>query len=265
MPIYTLTQNPKKIQNLLYWFDASDSNSLSLTAIGSATASVVSIRDKVSGVTLTNFGSQQPWYYYNRVNSKNSIYFLSQLHGITTLRSNSCTFSSIGSIYTVTKWGLTQSGDVFYNRAISIQPSSRGNGTTADFALGYRSINAYSLNTTVGPAFSAVVGQVFGISPSGNNSSVDSVGIDVFATRYTPGFTKVDQINTYGVKSQYMNVTYSITSSSNSLVIGNYHASSANLTGYVGNFCEFIYFNRFLNERENNQILQYLRSKWLGR
>ena len=105
MAIYTISTNPKNIDNIKYWFDSSDVSTLSLTGIGSATASVISIKDKINGIVLSSTGTLPPTYYYNNICNKNSIYFgfTSSSTIINRLSSNNCTFSSVGSIYSVTK------------------------------------------------------------------------------------------------------------------------------------------------------------------
>ena len=67
MPIYTVSYNPNNISGLQLWVDASDVSTMSLTGIGSVTASVISIKDKISGKVLSSSGTKFPLYYFNKV------------------------------------------------------------------------------------------------------------------------------------------------------------------------------------------------------
>jgi hypothetical protein len=258
--------NPRNIDNIKYWFDSSDVSTLSLTGIGSVTASVISIKDKVNGVVLTSTGTVRPLYYYNNINNCNSIYFQytnnQDVSPNDRLSSTSITFSSTGSIYTVTKWGATSS--VYASWAISIAPSSRPADKYGDFDLVYISPTDIQMWSTVGPSFNTVVGGFLGL-PNGTQSDINSISVSFFNARYgLNSLSKFHNTNIYGLKDAYTNATYSLSTLSNELTIGDYYAGSLSATGYKGYFCELLFFDRYLSETEDNQISQYLKKKWIG-
>ncbi len=259
--------NPRNIDNIKYWFDSSDVSTLSLTGIGSVTASVISIKDKINGVVLTSTGTVQPTYYYNIINNNNSIYFQytnnQDVSPNDKLSSTSITFSSTGSLYTVTKWGATTSG-LYISWAISIAPSTRLGDTWGDFNLAYISPSNIQMWSTVGPSFSSTVGLFYGL-PNGTASNVNSISASVFSTRNDlNSLSKFSNTNLYGLIDGYTNATYSLSTLSNELTIGDYHATASYVTGYKGYFCELLFFDRYLSETEDNQISQYLKKKWIG-
>jgi len=269
-----ISDNPKNIDNIKYWFDSSDVSTLSLTGIGSATASVISIKDKINGIVLSSAGTVRPLYYYNNINNCNSIYFQYTNNPSVSpndrLSSSSITFSSTGSIYTVTKWGATSSGS--YQVAITIAPSSRGLGTWGDFQVVYSTLvfniaPASSLiYSTVRPSFNTVIGTFSG-TVNGTSSNINSIGVDIFGSRNNNStLSKFKYTSIYDVKNEYTNATYSISSLSNKLVIGDYHNSAYNDTniGFKGYFCELMFFDRYLSDTENNHLFDYLKKKWIG-
>jgi hypothetical protein len=261
-----ISDNPKNIDNIKYWFDSSDVSTLSLTGIGSVTASVISIKDKINGIVLSSAGSSYPLYYYNIINNCNSIYFQYTNNQFTSpndrLSSTSITFSSTGSIYTVTKWGATSSQYISW--AISIAPSSRGSNTWGDLNLAYISPSNIQMWSTVGPLFNSTVGLFYGLS-IGTQSDINSISVNIFSTRNDlNSLSKFQNANIYGIIDGYTNATYSLSTSSNELTIGDYHASSPYVTGFKGYFCELLFFYRYLSDTEDNQITQYLKKKWIG-
>ena len=284
MAIYAISTNPKNISNIKYWFDSSDVSTLSLTGIGSVTASVISIKDKINGVVLSSTGTVLPLYYYNIINNNNSIYFgftNSLDNGADTtsadrLSSNSCTFSSVGSIYSVTKWGATSSGSL-YQFAITITPSSRGATGWGDFALVYSSNNGLFSSTlflaptnafissTVGPNNSSIVG-ILSNAVSGTPSNINSIGVDIFGSRNNNStLSKLKCTSIYDSKHRYTNVTYSISSLSNRLAIGDYYTFSSTIdSGFRGYFCEMLYYDRYLIDSEHDEVIQYLKNKWIN-
>jgi len=171
--------NPKNIDNIKYWFDSSDVSTLSLTGIENATASVISIKDKVNGVVLPSTGTVQPTYYYNIINNNNSIYFgftNSLVTGTDSqpadrLSSNSCTFSSIGSIYSVTRCASTYT----YQFAITVSPSSRPPGTFGDYQVVYYSPGVSQVWSIIQTSLSSPVGGFDG--PSNSSTVVDVLGL----------------------------------------------------------------------------------------
>jgi hypothetical protein len=279
-----ISDNPKNIDNIKYWFDSSDVSTLSLTGIGSVTASVISIKDKINGIVLSSAGSSYPLYYYNNINNCNSIYFQYTNNPSVSpndrLSSSSITFSSTGSIYSVTKWGATSSGSSAsqpYQVAITIAPSSRGLGTWGDFNLSYsttltgpNSFNIYPASSliysTIGPSLNTLIGTFSG-TVNGTSSDINSIGIDIFGSRNNNStLSKFKYTSIYDAKNEYTNATYSISSLSNKLVIGDYHNSSYNSTniGFKGYFCELMFFDRYLSDTENNHLFDYLKKKWIG-
>jgi hypothetical protein len=278
-----ISDNPKNISNIKYWFDSSDVSTLSLTGIGSVTASVISIKDKINGIVLSSAGSSYPLYYYNIINSCNSIYFQytnsPSVSPNDRLSSSSITFSSTGSIYSVTKWGATSSGSLAsqpYQVAITIAPSSRGIGTWGDFQVVYTTLTGTSsfniapasslIYSTVGPSFNTVIGTFSG-TVNGTSSNINSIGVDIFGSRNNNStLSKFKYTSIYDVKNEYTNATYSISSLSNKLVIGDYHNSSytAPNIGFKGYFCELMFFDRYLSDTENNHLFDYLKKKWIG-
>ena len=260
MAIIRISTNPKNISNIKYWFDSSDVSTLSLTGIGSVTASVISIKDKINGVVLSSTGTVRPTYYYNIINNCNSIYFgfTNSLVGVTDsqaadrLSSNSCTFSSVGSIYTVTRYSSTYT----YQFAITISPSSRGPGTFGDYQVVYFIGPTSAVWSTTHPTATSTVGPFNG---SGSNSST----VDVFGVRHnTNSLTKFNGIGSDMING-YTNATYSVSSLSNRLSIGDYYTFTSGNYGFVGYFCELLFFDRYLSDTEDNQITQYLKKKWI--
>jgi len=283
MAIYTISTNPKNIDNIKYWFDSSDVSTLSLTGISSATASVISIKDKINGVVLTSTGTVQPTYYYNIINNNNSIYFgftnslvdVFDSQAADRLSSSSCTFSSIGSIYSVTKWGVTSSGSL-YQFAISITPSSRGAGTFGDFQVFYTSNNALFpttfflapanafISSTVGPSFNTIIG-ILSNSVSATPSNINNIEVDIFGSRNNDStLSKLKSTSIYDSKHRYTNVTYSISSTSNRLAIGDYFTFTSGDFGFRGYFCEMLYYDRYLSDNEHEKVIQYLKNKWIN-
>ena len=267
MSLLIVSNKPTSINDLKYWFDASDVSSMSLNNIGSATASVSSIRDKVNGIDLPSSGSSQPIYYFNKINNCNSIYFQYTNNQLTApndrLSSTSITFSSTGSLYTVTKWGTTYSLNGQY--AIDIAPSSRLDSTYGDFNIIYLSPTNYSIFSTKGPSFNTKVGSLTGFTPNGTQSDVNSISVDIFSARNSSSsLSKLHNTNAYGSKDGYTNATYSLSTSSNELTIGDYHANTPQATGFKGYFCELIYYTRYLSDVEHEKVIQYLKSKWIG-
>ena len=267
MAIYAISINPKNISNIKYWFDSSDVSTLSLTGIGSVTASVISIKDKINGVVLSSTGTVQPIYYYNNINNSNSIYFQytnnQNVPPNDLLSSSSCTFSSTGSIYSVTKWGATSSA--YGSWAISIAPSSRGANTWSDLNLVYISPSNIQMWSTVGPFSSGITVGLFNGLSIGTQSDINSISVNIFSTRNDlNSLSKFQNANIYGIIDGYTNATYSLSTSSNELTIGDYHASSPYVTGFKGYFCELLFFDRYLSDTEDNQITQYLKKKWIG-
>jgi hypothetical protein len=278
-----ISDNPKNIGNIKYWFDSSDVSTLSLTGIGSATASVISITDKINRIVLSSAGTVQPIYYYNNINNCNSIYFQYTNRPLLPpndrLSSSSITFSSTGSIYSVTKWGATSSGPstLFpYQIAISIAPSSRGVGTWGDFQVVYTTLtgpNTFNIAPASSLIYSTVLPGVtmsiaiFTASVNGTSSNINSIGVDIFGSRNNNStLSKFKYTSIYDSKDGYTNVTYSVSSLSNKLVIGDYHNSTytTNNAGFKGYFCELLFFDRYLSDTEDNQITQYLKKKWIG-
>ena len=276
-----ISDNPKNISNIKYWFDSSDVSTLSLTGIGSATASVISITDKINRIVLPSAGTVQPIYYYNNINNCNSIYFQYTNNPSVSpndrLSSSSITFSSTGSIYSVTKWGATSSGSS-YQVAITIAPSSRGLGTWGDFQVVYSTTltGLYSFNiapassliySTVRPSFDTSIGKFAG-TVNGTSSNINSIGVDIFGSRNNNStLSKFKYTSIYDSKNGYTNATYSISSLSNRLVIGDYHNIAYTAppnAGFKGYFCELLFFDRYLSDTEDNQITQYLKKKWIG-
>ena len=276
-----ISDNPKNISNIKYWFDSSDVSTLSLTGIGSATASVISITDKINRIVLSSAGTVLPLYYYNNINNCNSIYFqytnMPSVPPNDRLSSSSITFSSTGSIYSVTKWGATSSGPsaLFpYQIAISIAPSSRGVGTWADFQVVYSGLplDYYGIAPASSLIYSTVLPSAtmsiprFTASVNGTSSNINSIGVDIFGSRNNNStLSKFKYTSIYDSKNGYTNVTYSISSLSNKLVIGDYHNSAYTSFngGFKGYFCELLFFDRYLSDTEDNQITQYLKKKWI--
>jgi len=260
MAIYTISTNPKNIDNIKYWFDSSDVSTLSLTGIGSVTASVISIKDKINNVVLTSTGTVQPTYYYNIINNNNSIYFGFTNSLVTAtdstatdrLSSSSCTFSSIGSIYTVTRCDSTY----IYQFAITVSPSSRGANTWGDYQVVYYSPGV-SLVWSTNMGATTSVGAFIG--PSNSSTVVDVLGL----RHNTNSLTKFHGIGT-DVKNGYTNVTYSISTTSNRLSIGDYYTFTTGDFGFRGYFCEFIYYTRYLSDNEHEKVIQYLKNKWIN-
>jgi hypothetical protein len=251
-----ISENPKNINNIKYWFDSSDVSTLSLTGIGSVTASVLSITDKINGVVMLSDGTSSPIFYYNNINNNDSIYFgfTSSNPLINRLSSSSCTFSSIGSIYSVTKSDII-SGNPSGSYAITISPSNRVDNTYGDYQVQYLGTNSSIFSTDSG--LTASIGLFNGLN--------NSLKVDVYSIRYnTSTLTKFCTIAPSDVKNGYTNATYSITSLSNRLTIGNYYTQSSSNFGFVGYFCELLFFDRYLSDTEDNQISQYLIKKWIG-
>jgi hypothetical protein len=261
MAIYTISTNPKNIGDIKYWFDSSDTSTLSLTGIGSVTASVISISDKISGVVLSSTGTVRPLYYYNIINNNNSIFFgftnslvdVTDSQAADRLSSNSCTFSSIGSIYTVTRCASTY----IYQFAIAVSPSSRPTTTWGDYQVIYYSPGVSQVWSTIQTSPTSQVGDFIG--PSNSSTVVDILGL----RHNTNSLTKFHGIGT-GVKNGYTNATYSISPLSNRLSIGDYYTFTSGDFGFRGYFCEFIYYTRYLTDNEHDKVIQYLKKKWIG-
>ena len=218
--------------------------------------------------SLPSAGSSYPIYYYKNINNQNSIYFqYTNNQGNTPndrLSSTCITFRSTGSLYTVTKWGAT-SGGVIGQRAISIAPSTRGANTAGDFNLYYISATNSGIFSSVGTGFTTTIGLFNGV-PNGTSSDINSISVDIFSTRNSlTRLSKFHNTNLYGSMEGYTNATYSLSTTSNELTIGDYYASSPGTnTGFKGYFCELLYFTRYLNDREHENVIQYLKHKWIN-
>ena len=265
MSLFIISNKPTSINDLRYWFDASDISSLSLTAVCSATASVISISDKVNGLSLPSVGTSYPIYYYKNINNQNSIYFQyinnQNVSPNDRLASTSITFSSTGSLYTVAKWGATSSSYISW--AVSIAPSSRNDSTWSDFNLYYTNPIDKGIFSSVGTAFTTTIGLFNGV-PNGTSSDINSISVDIFSTRNNlNNLSKFHNTNLYGSMEGYTNATYSLTTTSNELTIGDYHTGSSEITGFKGYFCELLYYNRYLTDVEHEKVIQYLKNKWI--
>ena len=265
MPVYTLTQNPKNIPGLKIWVDSSDVSTLSLTGIGSVTASVISIKDKISGITFSSLGSKRPLYYYNIINNKNSIFTTDTNANTRPCFLQSSTINFFGptfSFYAVTRWQATASS--YGAWPISLAPATRGANTYPDLGIPYYALNNAAVMSTRGPSFNTFI--YLATRPTnGNNSNINTIGVDLWSTRNSLGvLSKGLGENVSNERPFYTMGTSSVNSSTNRITIGNYFYDNPNSTGFVGYFCELIWYNRYLSDHEHNKVVQYLKNKWIG-
>jgi hypothetical protein len=107
---------------------------------------------------------------------------------------------------------------------------------------------------------------------NGTSSSGVKTSIDILSVRLN-GSTSVGKFSQMISNNRTLYFTQSTSGvnpgSSASITIGDrqstvYTLSSSSTYPYIGYFCEFLFFDRYLSDTEDHQINEYLKKKWIG-
>jgi len=278
-----ISDNPINISNLKIWFDAADKATMGLTSIGSLTASIDSIKDKVNGVVLYK-NNVRPTYYYNIINNKNAVYFgvtsVDGFGGYGCLIGTNIPYmaSATHSIYFVFQpMSDISSAYTFGNWALCIQNGGRSilAGTYPDIGI-YRYVSSTSALDgyleAVSSYLSSGLRNVYEYN-NGTSSTSNLTNLNIISTRLN-GTSSVGKFSQMSRDKRPMYFTQSAIGinpgSSASIILGDRQSTPYTLNPsstpypYVGYFCEFLFFDRYLSDTEDHQINEYLKKKWIG-
>lgn len=243
--------SPKNIQNLFFWFDASDEKTLfdSTTGGSSVTSNSASVKrweDKSGNSRHISENTNPPTLSTNSQNGKNSISFNGTSSQLTT--SSSYNISGDVTVFCVVsrKWTTNAYSPVF---------SSTSYGPSAGLGI---------YVSTSGAAFDWNAGEIL-ILGSGYNSTQKprtiatptSLTNDKFyLIKYSAGASECK------IFLNLSDITRISSTQSISSINSTWRMGEAAASRFDGKVAEFIFYNKNLNSSETENINNYINKKW---
>ena len=285
MPIYNVSINPSLIDDMVWWFDATETATINNGLVVDGD-DVTSITCKKSGIVLsnTNGSTYNPKYNTRSINGKNSIYFTNTQNGSSygygglSINGISTVISQTRTIFMVYK-RLSYNGEVKAGyHPLSILELSNPIQSSIN---GYPNINVsyYDYLPSNNYKYNYMESESPFNSPMINNNFIDNISGESNSNTIICNYLSSNQIINQQFESNLFNKKlYGDIPSNNftasTIIIGdisqNPYLSSDTSPypyppfGFHGHFCEFILFNRNLTITEYDGINQYLKHKWIG-